>query len=325
MMSFEEGNVLILSAGRRVELVQSFLTELEKRGLQSKLFGTDLNPILAPACHFTFQSFIAPSATDPEYINFLHGICVTHKIKLIIPTIDTELLLLARHHKSFESMGIYVVISDESLIQLCRDKRLTANFFHSLNIDTPKIYDRSNLIFPCFIKPFNGSRSIGAAPIKSADMLSDSMLSDENMMFMELIGSTYQEYTVDAYYDRHGKLCCMVPRERLETRAGEISKGSTRRGRIYEILKEKLSILEGAKGCITLQFFFNPNTEHLIGIEINPRFGGGFPLSYSSGANYPGWLIDEYMLNKGISFFEGWESNLTMLRYDAKVLLRDRH
>jgi carbamoyl-phosphate synthase large subunit len=56
-------------------------------------------------------------------------------------------------------------------------------------------------------------------------------------------------------------------------------------------------------------------------LEINPRFGGGFPLSYSAGANYPGWLIDEYILGKEVPFFDAWEDRLLMLRYDAKVLV----
>lgn len=67
--------------------------------------------------------------------------------------------------------------------------------------------------------------------------------------------------------------------------------------------------------------FFNPNTKRIIGIEINPRFGGGYPLSYLAGANYPKYLIEEYLLGKEILFFDEWEANLLMLRYDDEVLV----
>ena len=58
-------------------------------------------------------------------------------------------------------------------------------------------------------------------------------------------------------------------------------------------------------------------------IEINPRFSGGFPLTSASGADFPSWLIDEHFLDKEIPFFDSWEPNLLMLRYDSKVLKND--
>lgn len=79
------------------------------------------------------------------------------------------------------------------------------------------------------------------------------------------------------------------PRERIEVRSGEISKSATRRNFVYDHLLAGLPGLAGARGCITLQRFANEATGRFAGIEINPRFGGGFPFSYSAGANYPGW------------------------------------
>ncbi|RTZ49695.1 hypothetical protein EJ377_05105 [Chryseobacterium arthrosphaerae] len=60
-----------------------------------------------------------------------------------------------------------------------------------------------------------------------------------------------------------------------------------------------------------------------MGIEINPRFGGGYPLSYLAGANYPEWLLKEYFMGHDIPYFEDWEDNLLMLRYDDEVLVRN--
>ena len=198
---------------------------------------------------------------------------------------------------------------------------MTAELFAEININTPKIFTRNAIEFPCFAKPYDGSCSIGASVVGTPEMLSDAMLADEKMMFMELIDDSYQEYTVDAYYDRKGQLRCFVPRQRLETRAGEVSKGVARRNFVYDYLRDKLGYLKGARGCITLQLFGNQDTEKFSAIEINPRFGGGFPLSYSAGANYPGWIIDEYLLGQTVEFNEDWEADLLMLRYDAKVLV----
>jgi carbamoyl-phosphate synthase large subunit len=316
-------NILLLSAGRRVELALAFKTEVALRNLPSKVFATDIRPQLSAACQVVDVSLKSPKVTEAGYIDFLLDTCRAQSIGLVVPTIDTELLLLSQHRHEFAANDIALIISDEELVRLCRDKRLTAALFNDLGIDTPRIYDRATIQFPCFVKPYDGSCSIGAAMIQSAEMLTESMLVDEKMMFMELVDGTHTEFTVDAYYDRNECLACIVPRQRIEVRAGEISKGITRRHYIYEYLLSKLQKLKGARGCITLQLFANEETGRFAALEINPRFGGGYPLSYSAGANYPGWLIDEYLMNKPVRFFDGWESNLMMLRYDSKVLIHN--
>ncbi len=314
-------NILLLSAGRRVELAQAFSQEIKVRGLQSKILAADIKPELSAACQVVDIPIKAPRVTDPCYIDFLLSTCKARRVGLVIPTIDTELLLLAQNRSAFEEEGIHLIVSDASLVSVCRDKRITAALFNQIGIDTPQIYSRNSIQYPCFSKPYDGSCSIGASVVNGPGMIADSVLSDEKMMFMELIDRTHNEYTVDAYYDRSGQLCCFVPRQRIEVRGGEISKGATRRNYVYDYLLPKLRLLKGAMGCITLQLFANEETNRFAALEINPRFGGGYPLSYSAGANYPGWLIDEYFLGKSIPFFDAWESNLLMLRYDAKVLV----
>lgn len=314
-------NLLLLSAGRRVELAQSFQAEVRARGLDSRVLATDLKPHLSAACQVADAAIAAPRVTEPGYIDFLLDTCKAQGVRLVVPTIDTELLLLAAHREAFTAEGIHLIVSDESLVRACRDKRKTAALFGELGIDTPQIYERSAIAYPCFAKPYDGSCSVGAMMVEHADMVSDAMLADERMMFMELIDSSHPEFTVDAYYDRSGSLACMVPRERIEVRGGEVSKGATRRHFVYEYLLPKMRALKGARGCITLQLFAKKETNRFAALEINPRFGGGYPLSYSAGANYPGWLIDEYLLDRQVSFHDKWEADLMMLRYDAKVLI----
>jgi carbamoyl-phosphate synthase large subunit len=154
-------------------------------------------------------------------------------------------------------------------------------------------------------------------------MLTDDIRNDEKNMFMELIGADHTEYTIDAYYNAAGALRCLVPRERIEVRDGEISKGATRKHAVYDYFVEKLGALKGAMGCITIQAFVNVDQASFKALEINPRFGGGYPLSHAAGADYPDWLIREYLLSQEVDFFDRWEADLLMLRYDAKVIARD--
>lgn len=316
-------NILILSAGRRVELIQAFQQALTRHFPDAFVYATDICPNLSAACHIVDKAFTAPKATSCEYIDYLLDLCAQQGIGMIVPTIDTELSVTSKNRARFEASGVDLIVSSPELVAACRDKRNTARVFESLDISQPAIYDRSALNFPCFCKPFDGSCSIGARAIMTPEQLDSALLDDEKNMFMEFIGKDYREYTIDAYYDRQGELCCLVPRERIEVRGGEVSKGSTRKNFVYRYLKERLRRLAGGRGCVTLQVFANHETEDIKALEINPRFGGGYPLAHAAGADYPDWLIKEYYLGEKINFNENWENNLLMLRYDAKVVVHE--
>ena len=315
-------NILITSAGQRVSLVQAFKTELSRLVENGKVFTVDLNPVLAPACHVSDAYFQVPRVTDATYIDTLLTICEENAIKLIIPTIDTELLILSEYRDLFSQKGIFISVSDTELIKKCRDKNLTHKLFTEYGIDIPKQFNKNNLEFPLFAKPYNGSLSKGIFVANHAKEITQEQLNNSELIFMQYISpEEYDEYTVDCYFDKNSELKCLVPRKRIFVRAGEINKGVTKKNQIVSVLLDKLANLKGARGCITVQVFYHKTQCHVLGIEINPRFGGGYPLSYLAGANYPKWLIKEYLFNEYIPVFGGWEDNLLMLRYDAEVLV----
>lgn len=315
-------NILITSAGQRVSLVKAFRQELNNMYPGQKVFATDMCPWLSPACQVADGYFQVRRVTDPGYIDELLGICRDHDIRMVVPTIDTELLTLAANKARFTKEHIQVIISSLSFVEACRDKRAINQFFMEQDIEVPAAIDKFDPSFPLFIKPCNGSLSVDTYLIRSAEELREHHLNDERFLFMEYLDKQhYDEYTVDMYYDKSGHVKCIVPRKRIAVRAGEISKGVTAKNNIATELKEKLSYIPGAAGCLTAQFFRHKETARLIGIEINARFGGGYPLSYQAGANYPKWLIEEYFMGQEISYTENWEDNLLMLRYDAEVII----
>ncbi len=212
------------------------------------------------------------------------------------------------------------MVSDESFISICRDKRNTGAFFEQHNIKVPHVIDKNNPSFPMFAKPYDGSLSTNLHYIKSAEELTPDILNDEKLIFMEYIDkNVYQEYTVDMYYGRDNQLKCIVPRERMEVRAGEINKGRTAKNDVLDYLKKRLNYIEGCVGCICIQLFYNPTTHDVVGIEINPRFGGGYPLSYYAGANYPKYMMLEYILGFTLSYHDDWKDGMLMLRYDDAI------
>jgi carbamoyl-phosphate synthase large subunit len=315
-------NILITSAGQRVSLVRAFQRELKNMYPAKKVFTTDLMPEFSAACNVSDQYFKVKSVTDPAYISELFAICIENDIKMIIPTIDTELLVLARNKKAFSDAGIHVIVSSIPFIEQCRDKRKINLFFQQRNIDVPKPIEKTSLEFPLFIKPYDGSLSANTFVIVSADQLTAFHLNNEKFLFMEYISKEeHDEYTVDMYYDKLHSVKCIVPRKRILIRAGEINKGLTCKNSIVPFLKDRLSHIEGAVGCLTVQVFLNRISGRIIAIEINPRFGGGYPLSYRAGANYPQWLINEYFNSQPVHYTENWEDQMLMLRYDDEVIV----
>lgn len=318
-------NILITSAGRRVSLVKFFQMEVNKLFPGSLVAACDIDPSLSAACIVADINFTVPRIGDSAYIHELISKCCEHKIKLVIPTIDTELLLLAQHREDFAKEGIKVVVSSHDLIHKFANKKRMNSFFKSRGIPVPQEYSRKNYKFPFFIKPFNGSGSHKNYIIKNKDELNDYQLKDEKLMFLEYLDhSSHDEYTCDLYYGRDHQLKCVVPRKRIEVRSGEVSKGVTVKNELIPFINDRLSEIDGALGCLTSQFFLNKENGKIYGIEINSRFGGGFPLTYRAGANFVKWLLHEYLLEEDIPpQFENWEDHLLLLRYDSEIWVNE--
>jgi carbamoyl-phosphate synthase large subunit len=55
-------------------------------------------------------------------------------------------------------------------------------------------------------------------------------------------------------------------------------------------------------------------------IELNARFGGGYPLAHHAGGRFTDWLLDEQE-GTSPSYFGDWTDDLAMLRYDEAVFV----
>jgi carbamoyl-phosphate synthase large subunit len=233
-------------------------------------------------------------------------------------------LILSKNLQLFKDNAIEIVISDYETIKIFRDKRLTHNFFVKNTINVAKEFTKENYTLPLYIKPIDGSRSVDNYIVTSKEDLTDYHFSNDKLMFLEYLDhKKHVEYTIDLYYDKNSDLKCLIPRKRIEVRDGEVNKALTANAVFIPEMWNKLKKITGFRGCITLQIFENIETNKIYGIEINPRFGGGYPLSYLSGGNFVKWIIDEYLLDNKIEIFNNWEKNLLMLRYDDEVLVQN--
>ena len=215
--------------------------------------------------------------------------------------------------------------SKPEVLDVCQDKRKTYRFLLKNGFDTPvtmsirSALSTKKLSWPCFLKPWDGYASRGNAVVTNRRELSFHAKKIPNAICQEYIDGA--EYTCDAYVDLNMKVRCVVPRRRVEVRAGEVSKGRVvKNPHIMSEAGKLVEALGAGPGVITLQLFLTSDDKVKF-IEINPRFGGGAPLSIRAGANFPKWILQEVLGKKTRIRFDGFKDKLIMLRYDAEVWL----
>lgn len=277
--------ILFTSVGRRVELMQAFRKAAKELDVDLTIIGADITDT-APALFFCDEMRIVCRIREPEYIPQLLSICEKDEITCLIPTIDTDLMLLAENKDKFEAIGTKVLISAVDKVKLCRDKSFTADYFNSLGLKSPlpvddvKKYDSG---YPAFIKPKDGSSSVDAYKVSNKEDLMNYAAKINDYIIQPFISG--REYTIDIFCDYEGNPVYITPRERLAVRAGEVLK--TQIIQDDKMIEEMKTLIADYRPCgqITVQLIREEKTGDNYYIEINPRFGGGAPLSIKAGAD----------------------------------------
>ena len=316
----KELRILFTGVGRRIELIQAFRQAALHLGINLKLYGADMAGT-APAltyCDFTRK---VCGMGEPEYIRQLLEICKEDHIDLLIPTIDTDLLILSKNVQEFEKEGTKVLVSKPEKIAVCRDKNYTADFFESCGLKAPRTYNNYKKYlgeYPCFIKPKDGSSSINAFKVNDLGELE---------VYAEKIGDYIvqpyiegKEYTIDVFCDFDGSPIYITPRERVAVRAGEVLK--TKICMDDRMIQESRKLIEKFRPCgpMAVQLIRQDVTREDYFIEINPRFGGGSPLSMKSGARSAEAIL-KMLSGERIEYEEPQWNGAVYSRFDQSVCI----
>jgi carbamoyl-phosphate synthase large subunit len=324
--------VLVSAAGRRVELLRGFRRALASLGLDGRVIATDAT-WYSSAFHEADEGIVVPRLDDPAFVPTLLEMCEKHGVDLLVPTIDTEMAAWGGSRDQFAAIGTTISLSAGGVVDIAADKQLThdwlvANGFPTVGQATPEavLADPAAWTFPLVAKPRFGSAGIGVDIVRDADELAAAVHRPElgEMVVQTLAGG--REYTIDVLADRDGRCVCAVPRLRIEVRAGEVSKGVTVRSpRLQDLAARICAALPGAFGTIIVQVFVDGPPDdaatELAVIEINARYGGGFPLALEAGADFPRWQLEELLGLPSTAAADEWRDGLVMLRYDAAVFV----
>lgn len=318
-------DVLFSSAGRRVELINCFRSAAKELGFGLRVLAVDVEPGLSAACRVVDKSFAVPPCTKADFIPRLLEICSSERVRLLVPTIDTELEVLSANRELFARIGTEVAVSSPEVVRLARNKLETAVFLASCGVKTPRTAGLRDFLaapagwpFPVILKPVGGSSSMGLHVVRAASELPALRVEGDGYIAQELCAG--REYTVNMFFDRGGKLRCAASHRRIETRGGEVSKGVTERVPALESAARLMAgKLKGARGALCFQAMVSADGAAAV-FEINARFGGGFPLAHRAGAAFPRWLLEE-MAGRECGGHDRWREGVSMLRYDAAVFV----
>lgn len=316
--------ILFTCVGRRIELLNAFRKAARSLRIKLEVHGADVNRT-APAIHQADIAHIIPRIGHRQHVSALLNLVKQHKIDAIIPLIDSDLLSLSKAALRFAKLNCNVVISKQSVIEACADKLLTYRILRDAQIDTPETWTPKEVLsrrrhkFPYFLKPREGSAGQGLFKIDNINELRVFIKRQPDCVIQEFIEGV--EHTMDVYTGLDGNPRCVVPRRRLEVRTGEVSKGLiVKEPKIIWAGRKVANAIPGFRGVVTVQCMVTANGRITV-IEINPRFGGGAPLSIHAGADFPKWLMTELLGRPLRVRPDAYRDNIAMLRYDESLFL----
>lgn len=304
-------NIMLTCAGRRNYLVKFFQEALKNQG---KVLAGDAT-WEAPTLQEADESFLLPPINHSDYFEKLLDICEQKQVRLLIPLNDLELPYLAEQRDRFLQVGTIPVVSSVEAIDICFDKFATFQFLQSLGISAPKTYlslteaeaaiKAGEISFPVVVKPRWGSASIGIAYPEDEEELELAYRFVKKQVFRSILAKASaadgersiliqekligQEYGLDVINNLEGNYVTTFVKHKLTMRAGETDRAVTVENAEIKQIGEKIAQKLGHIGNLDCDVIAGEKGYCVL--EMNPRFGGGYPFSQVAGANIPAALI----------------------------------
>ena len=317
-------NILILSAGTRNKIVQYFVKTLNETG---KVIATDMCN-LAPAIYEADKYYIVPKMTAPEYLDVVLDICKKEEITGVLSLIDPELSLLAENREKFEAIGTTVIGSSYTLCEMSLDKFQMYSWLETHGYRCAKSYmdkdafyadvDAGVITYPVFVKPARGSTSISISKVYDRETVELLFAHEDGLMIQEFLDG--QEIGADVYIDMVShEVVSIFTKKKLKMRAGETDKAVSFQDEKLFALIEQFVKDAGYNGQIDIDIF-DVQGEYYIS-EVNPRFGGGYPHAFESGADHMKLIANNLEGKANECVIGQYEDGTYMMKYN-EILIR---
>lgn len=295
----------MLGGAKRVSMARHFINAVNGAGLDARLYSYELDSLVPIST--VARVIIGKRWNDPLIFEDLHNVIQEHDIDIIIPFVDGAVEIASRY-----SYGdCFSPVCTPLLAAMMFDKGIAAQLFEREHIPVPRTYSRGAPRYPLIAKPRMGSASRG---IKIVNSSADFRSIDPSQYLIQEYIEKKREYTVDCYISQKGAIITIVPRERLETAGGEVTRTVTVDR--PDIISRSKIIIDTLKltGAITLQFLEDCTDGRVMLMEINPRLGGGAVTAIAAGADIPAMIIAEALGNP-LTPATSWKPGTLVARY----------
>ena len=299
-------NILLTSVGRRAYIIDYLRDVYKKLGLVGNIIATnsDMNTTAMSVADKAFES---PIIYDEKYIPFLLEICKSEKIDMLISLFDIDLMILAKNKSRFEEMGVKVIVSNENIINICNDKFEMLKYLKKINMPVPKTcidleealketdFDKNSYI----LKPRWGMGSLSifeAENKKELEVLYEKAKRsiqksylrfesgvdiDRAILIQEKIKG--DEYGLDIFNNFKGENLTVTVKRKLAMRSGETDIAKVIENKELEDIGKKIAESLKHIGNLDMDILFDGQSAYII--DMNARFGGGYPFTHSAGVN----------------------------------------
>jgi carbamoyl-phosphate synthase large subunit len=271
--------VLFTCAGQRVDIVSAFA----RAG--ARTVAADVDP-LAPALHHADAQAIVPRVDDPSYPDTLRALVAAHDVMLVVPLTDLDQHVLAAQR---DELGAVVLLSPEPVVVAMADKYLAHRYLAERGIGSPDSWLPEELPdevpYPVLVKARAG---FGSRHIYRADDREELDFHLRHTPVASLVQRRCEgeEFSIDVLCDLEGRCLNAIPRTMIQSKGGESIKGMTIKD--PELIELGRTVAESLPiwGPANVQCFREPDGLLLV-TDVNPRFGGAFPLPLAAGSRYP--------------------------------------
>ena len=305
--------VLFTCAGQRVDIVRAF------RDAGATAIAADANR-LAPALYHADRFELVPRVDDPGYVPALRELVERHAVKLVVPLTDLDHLTLARAR---DQLGALVLLPSEEIVERLGDKYLAHQLLEDRGLPSPSTWLPTEVPrevrFPVLVKARHG---FGSRHIYRAENATEL----EFFLHYTPVDSIVQafclgeEFSIDVFCDWDGRCLNAIPRTMIESKGGESIKGMTIKD--WSLIEFGRRVAEALElvGPANIQCFREADGTHYV-TDINPRFGGGFPLPTAAGSRYPELAIALARGERPDPQLGGFREGVVMTRFFSHVAL----
>ena len=299
-------NILLTSVGRRAYIIEYLKEVYKKLGLAGSIIATNSDKYTT-AMSIADKAFTSPLIYDEDYIPFLLDICKRERIDILISLFDIDLMILAKNKSRFEEMGVKVIVSNENIINICNDKFEMLKYLKKINMPVPKTYidleealkgadfDKNSYI----LKPRWGMGSLSIFEVenkkelevlyeKAKRSIQKSYLRfesgadiDRAILIQEKISGV--EYGLDIFNDLNGEYIKTTVKRKLAMRSGETDIAKVTDDESLQALGKRIGQNLCHIGNLDMDVILSGETGYII--DMNARFGGGYPFTHSAGVN----------------------------------------